>query len=160
MVNCIFRTGHGGLSLSSSWQIGALAGTSFSPSSRPPVTGSRMSSADPRTKFKPTGFLGLNTASTANNNVDINFNLKRTVQNSARSSSFVQQKQQQPIQQPSIARAKLVFGASSPTAVQPTPPSTQFKFGGASFSPQHSSTSHQSLVYTYMLSCSSHCLTI
>jgi len=122
----------------STFKFGAVAGTSFPPSSRPPDTGSRMSSSDPRTKFKPTGFLGLNTASTANINVDNNFNLKRTVQNSAGSSSFVQQNQQQPIQQPSMARAKFVFGASSPTAVQPTPPSTQFKFGGASFSPQHS----------------------
>ena len=86
------------LSVPPKFKFGAVAGTSFPLSSRPPVAGSRMSSADPRTKFKPTGFLGLNTASTAYNNVDNNFNLKRTVQNSAGSSSFVQQKQQQPIQ--------------------------------------------------------------
>jgi len=129
------------------FKFGAAAGTSF-PGSRPPTTVSRMSSADPRTKFKPSGFLSLNTASACNNNVDNNFNLKRTVQNSAGSSSFVQQQphvqpaMSKPHLQPAMARAKFIFGASSPTAVKSTPSSsTQFKFGGASFSPEHSPTS-------------------
>jgi len=96
-------------------------------------TGSKISVADPRTKFKPTGFLCLDQSedknnsnvaalSQINNNVDTNFNIKRTVQNYSGASSFAKQV-------PAAPKQAISFGpAASASKQQET---RKFKFGAS-----------------------------
>jgi hypothetical protein len=100
-------------------------------------SGPKVSSADPRTKYKPSGLLSLtNDSPPDNNNADNNFNIKRTVQNSSGSSSFIKH------QQPDILnKSKFAFGSVSPSIGQGQTTSKKFTFGASSFSPQLSPTS-------------------
>ena len=91
----------------------------------PALNKSRMSSADPRTKFKPSGFLSLNPRSdpapSFNNidSLDVNCNLKRT-SNIATPESLIVGKQGQGLSQKSTGE-KLMFGLCSPSTIQPGP---------------------------------------
>jgi len=99
-----------------------------------PVTKSRISSADPRIKYKPSGFLSLNpgaseTANTGDaNSYDANFNLKRTVENAKGSSSF-----HKPIQAMATS-TRFTFGASPSTFIQPQLSETKSHLVEPSFS--------------------------
>ena len=100
--------------------------------------GPKVSSADPRTKYKPSGLLSLNKDAPPDyNNVDNNFNIMRTVQNSSGSSSFVKQQQQPDIPN----KSKFTFGSVSPSNGQTLTTSKKFSFGASSFSPQLSPSS-------------------
>ena len=100
--------------------------------------GPKWSSADPRTKYKPSGLISLNKDAPPDyNNVDNNFNIKRTVQNSSGSSSFVKQQQQPDIPN----KSKFTFGSVSPSNGQTLTTSKKFSFGASSFSPQLSPSS-------------------
>ena len=103
-----------------------------------PLAKRRVSSADPRTKFKPAGFLNLNPECSLpntfsvtmndSNRIDDDTSLKRTVNNNTGSSSFSKHSQELPQNQDCVN--KFVFGsASSSTMTLPVTPT---------FSPPHS----------------------
>jgi len=114
-----------------------------------PLVKSRVSPADPRTKFKPSGsvLLNLNPGGSVINTFsftkkhdkgfDGDFNLKRTVNNNnSVSSSFRSQDQELPQVQ---GQNKFVFGSSSPsTLTMPDSSKTQRQMLAPTFSPPHS----------------------
>jgi len=115
-----------------------------------PLEKSRVSPADPRTKFKPSrsgsGLLNLNPGGSATNNFSFtknhnngfegSFNLVRTVNNNSGSSSFSSQDQRMPQGQ---GQNKFVFGSSSPsTLTLPDSSITPLQIVAPTFSPPHS----------------------
>jgi len=133
----------------STFKFGGTSSVFTSPGPVPMLAKNKISSADPRTKFKPSGFLGLNPTLPAidktavsnihNNNVDVNFNLQRTVPNSAGSTSFFKSSPTQ--EQPKKAnQSKFIFGSPSslPTSTNPSKP--QLRLAGPVFSPPQSPT--------------------
>jgi len=117
-----------------------------------PVVKSRVSPADPRTKFKPSssgsGLLNLNPGGSVANTFSLtkkhdkgfdgDFNLKRTVNNNNNSvsSSFRSQDQESPQVQ---GQNKFVFGCSSPsTLTLPDSSKTRRQIVAPTFSPPHS----------------------
>lgn len=113
----------------------------------PMLAKNKISPADPRTKFKPSGFLSLsprepdinNTAPNVHNNVDVNFNMQRTVQNSAGSTSFFKSSltQEQP-KKP--AQSKFIFGSPSSFPTSTDQSKSQLRLAGPVFSPPPSPT--------------------
>jgi len=108
------------------------------------LAGSKISVADPRTKFKPTGFISFDKSDDTNNsnvadltqinNMDNNYNIKRTVQNYSGASSFVKQL-------PAAPKQAISFGSAASASMQET---RRFKFGASFNSPPVTSTFDQS----------------
>jgi len=124
------------------FQFGA---TSSSINNHIPLVNSRVSSADPRRKFKPSrsGFSNLNLGGSATDafsftkkhisGVDVNINLKRTVNNNSGSSSFSKLDQESP---EGHGQNKFMFGSSSTTLNLPD--SSKAQIVAPTFSPPHS----------------------
>jgi len=112
-------------------------------SETPATSKARISSADPRTKFKPSGFLSLNpgdsdlapTFNNSMNSFDANHNLKKTLNITAGSSILGKQVKKLPTEH---TRNKFMFGSCSPTTAEPGPSKVALE---SSISPPCSSTS-------------------
>jgi len=113
-----------------------------------PLVKSRVSSADPRTKFKPSksGLLNPNLGGSVvteafsftnkhNSGFSDELNLKRTVNNNSGSSSFSRQDQELPQDQ---GKNKFMFGSSSTTLTLPDSSKPQLQIVTPTFSPPHS----------------------
>jgi len=113
-----------------------------------PLIKSRVSSADPRTKFKPSksGLVNPNLGGSVvteafsftnkhNSGLSDELNLKRTVNNNSGSSSFSRQDQELPQDQ---GKNKFMFGSSSTTLTLPDSSKPQLQIVTPTFSPPHS----------------------